>query len=80
MEASTSGVRQACICHHSVKAAIPNKASEITDMNTEVYKLSPTDMPQPQAAIVKPPGDAQRAPRPAAPASPSCAPPSAPSR
>ena len=39
--ASVSGVRQACICHHSVKAAIQKRASETTAMNTEVSKVPP---------------------------------------
>lgn len=41
VEASTSGVRHACICHHRVKAAIQNKASETAAMKTDVSKRSP---------------------------------------
>ncbi|GHE33718.1 hypothetical protein GCM10017778_15880 [Streptomyces vinaceus] len=70
MEASVSGVRHACICHHSVKAAIQNRANEIPNMTTEVYKTSPTDMPRHPAAIGKPPRGSRRAPRPARPCFP----------
>lgn len=41
VEASTSGVRHACICHHRVKAAIQNKASETAAIRTDVSKRSP---------------------------------------
>lgn len=43
VEASTSGVRQACICHHRVKAAIQNRASETAAMKTDVSKQIPPD-------------------------------------
>ncbi len=49
VEASTSGVRQACICHHSVNAAIQNNASETTAMKTDVSNRSP-QIPKPPVA------------------------------
>ncbi len=41
VEASTSGVRQACICHHSVQAAIQKSASEAAAMKTDVSTEDP---------------------------------------
>lgn len=49
VEASTSGVRHACICHHRVKAAIQNKASETTAMKTDVSTTDPPRSPYPLA-------------------------------
>ncbi len=51
VEASTSGVRHACICHHRVKAAIQNKASETTAMKTDVSTTDPPDPIPPGATV-----------------------------
>lgn len=74
VEASTSGVRHACICHQSVNAAIQKSASEMTTMNTDVYKMPPTD-PPPPGGDQQTPGSAQRAPGPLPPLPPCAHPP-----
>src|SRR5690606_16430875 len=58
VEASTSGVRQACICHHRVNAAIQNKARETTAMKTDVSKQIPPEPKNPRDVTVHQVSDA----------------------
>ncbi|GBQ00351.1 hypothetical protein SSP531S_17660 [Streptomyces spongiicola] len=55
MDASVSGVRQACICHQSVNAAIQKSAKEMAPMSKDMSNVPPNDRGDRRGGPPRPP-------------------------